>query len=466
MTDLLSRIRRASERWGLLPAEGKVLVAVSGGADSVALLHALVRLAAEDFSGLSLEVAHLDHGLRGAESAEDARFVAALAEGLGLPCSLERLPEGALRRRGTSIEEAAREARLAFLERTAERIGAERIALAHTADDLAEEVLMRLLQGAGGRGLAGMRPRRGKYVRPLIECGRAEVREWLAAQGIAWREDSTNLDRRHLRNRVRHDLLPQLEAGYNPSLREALGRQAAILGDEDDLLDRLAEGRLAELARTEEDAIILPCAGLGAEHPALQRRLLRLAAGRLAGGRLAGGLRGVGFAHIEAVRGLLESAQPSAALRLPGGLEARRRYGELLLSRRAEPAGEWGYELPGPGTYELPEAGCRLTLSLGGEGREGRGSALFEAGALSWPLLVRGPRRGDRFQPRGLAGGHKKIFRLLADLKVPRAERGAVPVLLSGAEIIWVCGLRAAEFARPTGAGPVVAARMERASAG
>jgi tRNA(Ile)-lysidine synthase len=438
-----------------------VLVAVSGGADSTALLHALVRLS-EEGRAFSLEVAHLDHGLRGEESAADARFVAEVAAGLGLPGHLERLAPGSLERQGVSRQEAAREARLAWLERVAGETLAQRIALGHSADDLAEEVLMRLLSGAGPRGLAGMRARRGPFIRPLIECRRSEIEAWLETCGIPWREDGTNYLDAYLRNRVRHRLLPALEADYNPNLRESLVRQAAILGEEDDLLERLATEIFETLARVEVGALAFPTAALAAEHPALQRRLLRLACERLAGS-----LRGIGFRHVEAVRSLINSPSPSAGpLRLPGGLTAERRYEYLIIG--VGPAGlaqnlehDWDLALPGPGRYELAGTGLCLTLRLS-EGSGGAGEALFDAASLSWPLLVRSPRRGDRFRPRGMAGT-KLVFRLLSDAKVPRNARWRVPILLSAENIIWVGGLRMAEFASPAGRGPRLSARLEPA---
>jgi tRNA(Ile)-lysidine synthase len=453
--NFLSQVRRTWIKH-FPPPKQPVLAAVSGGADSMALLHVLAGLSRE--WGFRVEVAHMDHGLRGEESAEDARFVARMAEGMGLVCHLGRLIPGSLRRKGVSLQEAARAERLSWLERVASEAGAGQIALGHTANDAAEDVLMRLLTGAGTRGLAGMRPSRGRFIRPLIECSRQDIEAWLGEQGIAWREDSSNASPRYLRNRIRGQLIPEL-GRYNPSLREALVRQAAVLGDEDDLLDALAAERLAALRMPGEDTV-LPCALLSAEHPALERRVLRLS---LEG--LAGGLRGISFRHIEALRGLARSVSPSARLALPGGLVAARRYGDLHLSRGARPS-EQGFErrIAGPGSYDIPEAGRKLTLRLiEARAEAGENETLFDAGSLAWPLLLRSPRRGDRFHPRGMGGGRKLVFRLLADLKVPRFERGTFPLLASGETIIWVGGLRAAEEASPAAGGPYLAARLEAA---
>ncbi|MFH0810194.1 MAG: tRNA lysidine(34) synthetase TilS [Pseudomonadota bacterium] len=463
MTDLPSDVYRGCARYGLIPPGARVLGAVSGGADSVALLHALVRLSEGRLAGMQLEVAHLDHGLRGEESAADARFVAVMAAALGLPCHLERLAPGALRRKGVSLEEAARDARLAFLERVAAECGAARIALAHTADDRVEEVLMRFLQGAGIRGLAGIKPSRGRFIRPLIDTGRARIEAWLRSENIPWREDATNRDLHYLRNRVRGRLLPELERCYNPAVRAALSRQAVVLGDEDALLEAVARERYQVLATVETTveagarvattAVSFDCAALLSEHPALQRRLIRLAVEAVGGT-----LRGLAAVHVEAVRALAAAASPSAMVSLPNGLSAGRYYGRLAVRHREAPVPEYERLLPAPGVYSLPEVGLRLTLEVFGEGgaEAFSGAALFDAGSLRWPLVVRNVRQGDRFQPRG-GGGSKKVYRLLSDLKIPKRQRPAIPVLLSEGAIVWVCGLRAAETARPRDRGRIVA---------
>ncbi|PYM07965.1 MAG: tRNA lysidine(34) synthetase TilS [Candidatus Rokuibacteriota bacterium] len=221
---MIDAVRDTIRRHAMLAGGEAVLVAVSGGADSVALLYALQALGAE--LRLTLSVVHLDHGLR-AESADDGAFVEALARARSLPVSVERITVAP----GGSLEARAREARYAALRRHAARVGAERVALGHTADDQAETVLMRLIEGAGPRGLRGIPPVRGIFIRPLIETRRAEIVDALQRAGLAWREDPSNRDPKLLRNRIRHELLPQLAASYNPAIVAALNRAAALTRD-------------------------------------------------------------------------------------------------------------------------------------------------------------------------------------------------------------------------------------------
>lgn len=325
-------------------AEGDgIVVAVSGGPDSIALLDVLAALA--PVWGWRLVVGHVDHGLR-PESAGEASWVAGRARALGLPCEVRRVDAaGFAREHGLSPEAAARLLRYRALEELRAETGATRIAVGHHRDDLVETVLLRLLAGAGSDGLAGIPPVRGPVVRPLIERSRAEIEAYLRDRGLAWLEDPSNRDPAFPRNLIRHELLPWLEQRFNPRLRDALARSAALLRDEVAWMD-------AEARRT-LDAATLPDAGerpevvlrLDARRleglPAgLQRRVLRLAWWRVLRGRLEGdgdeeAVAGEVSRHarlsaerVEDLRGLLERG--SGGVDLPGGLRVLRRGGSLL----------------------------------------------------------------------------------------------------------------------------------------
>jgi tRNA(Ile)-lysidine synthase len=352
-----------------LPA--KILVGVSGGADSLALLDALVRL------GWRPHVCHLNHRWRGAASEADAAFVRQLARQRGLPVTI-----ATLRRRNPAVpptEAAGREARLAFFERVARKTGISTLVLAHTADDQAETVLMRLIRGAGPTGLAGIAAERrlGKLrvVRPLLEVTRAEVLQYLAAHGLKWREDATNRDRRYLRNRIRQELLPLLERDYNPGIRDVLRRTAEIFRAE---------------------AAAEPAAG--------ERREIR---------RQLGALR---FRQVE---------------------EIRKRW-----------AGPWPVNLRG--VTRLPQLGIRLTTDSPLRcnicyTKIGDSGAVLDAVAVGRRPFVRTWREGDRFQPLGMKGA-KKLQDFFVDEKVPRQNRGRVPlVCATDGRIAWVVGYRIAE---------------------
>lgn len=454
---LRSRFQRHLDATGIIPPASRGLVAVSGGADSVALLHLLHGVA--ESRGLELRVAHLDHALR-PDSPEDAAHVRALCAGLGVPLNVARTDVAALARAGKGgVEEAAREARRSFLRETAQAQGCAWIALAHQRDDQAETFLLRLLRGAGTTGLAGMRAIEPPFVRPLLPFSRGELVEWLAGAGIAWREDASNQDRAFARNRVRHELLPLLES-YNPAIRVRLNELCRQLGeDEDDWSARAA----AELARTAEltaGECRLPCAVLAAASPAMAGRLVRAALKHARGN-----LRRLDADHIRAVVDLASRPHPQGELHLPGAWVGRR-YDSLWLRQLPPgPVPQVSFEIAGPGCYPLTE-GRRLSVEFAGTARgEAPHAVEFDAAAISLPLSVRAPRPGDRLHPQGLAGT-KKLQDLFVDLKLTREERAAAVLVLAGGELLWVAGRRRCEGLRPTPMGPVLRLELSGAVAG
>src|SRR5213596_2557011 len=274
LVTVLERVERTIRRHAMLAGGECVLVAVSGGADSVALLHVLATLAPA--WGLRLHVLHVDHGLR-ADSARDAEAVRRLGQRLGVPVDVATVT---VERRG-SLEAAARAARYAALTACADRVGAARIALGHTADDQAETALMRVLQGAGLRGLAGIPPVRDRIIRPLIECRRADVVAELRRRGLEWVEDPSNADPKFLRNRIRHGLLPWLCESVSPEIADGLVRVAAAARTTVGALDRIAASELERLAEFGDVAVTLPVASLRALPRDVAAEILRQAASRL-----------------------------------------------------------------------------------------------------------------------------------------------------------------------------------------
>jgi tRNA(Ile)-lysidine synthase len=323
---VVAAVRRAVK--GLAPsAGGSLVVGLSGGADSVALADALARVA----PGRALRVvaAHLDHGLR-PDSSEDARFCAELACRLGIAFRTDRAVVRAGRR---GVEDAAREARYAFLRRIAREEQALAVAVAHTRDDQAETLLLRLLRGSGSRGLAGMRPRVGDVIRPLLGVSRAQVLDYLAARGLAWREDPSNADPAFLRNRVRHELLPYLESRVNPGVRATLARTAALLADDADALGGEARRLLGSAARPDRDGLLLNREALGRAPRAVARLALRQALSET------GGPGGVAAVHLERLLALAARRDGTTRrLDLPGRREAVARHGVLRIGPRPAPA--------------------------------------------------------------------------------------------------------------------------------
>lgn len=443
---LLDAVRAAVTRHRLVAAGDRVLVAVSGGPDSVALLHALTAL--RDDLRLSLVVGHVHHGLR-PEADRDAEFVRGLAARLGCPAGVERVHVA--QRPGRSPEAAARVARYAALARLAREAGAARIAVAHTADDQAETVLMRLLQGAGPRGLAGIPARRGAVIRPLLDVDRAAVLAHLAAHGLPYVEDATNQDVKLLRNRIRHELLPFLTTGW-PRIATALRRSAAGSRELVDALDALLAPRAAALVRPALGGLRLDLEPFAALPAGAVKALLRLALVEIAGRpEVRAGLRA---AHLDQLAGLL-AAPPGARVRLPRGLLVERGRDALWVAGRAT----WSAPLPlaVPGETMLPGLGGRLAIDTPAPRLPGRPDATEEvwldADAVPGGLRVRPRRPGDRFVP---FGGNRpiRVAGVLAAAGAPRAARGRWPLLVAGepdAEtVLWVIGVRRAAGAPVT----------------
>ena len=414
-----------------------VLIAVSGGADSVALLHLLLELSPG--WRLRLHVLHVDHQLR-AESAADADFVRDLGARLGVLVDVATV---AVDRRG-SLEAAARAARYAALDVCAARVGAERIAVGHTADDQAETVLMRLLQGAGVRGLAGIPPVRGRIIRPLIEMRRSALETELRRAGLAWVDDRTNRDPKFLRNRIRHELLPLLADSYNPEVAASLVRVAAVARETVSALDLAASAELDRLAVWNDRAATLKLDALRALPRPVAAEVLRQGAARL-GSRAP--LRA--WAH-RGLKRVLAVPAPRRPFRL-GGVTVEI-SGALARLATASPEPLIERTVAVPGRTELPEIGQALEARLVGADayaipRE-TSRVAFDADELGAPLVVRARRRGERFVAFG--GSERRLKSLLIEAKVPRWDRARVPVILAGGTIVWIGHLRRGAAGRVT----------------
>jgi tRNA(Ile)-lysidine synthase len=430
---LAETVERTLRRHAMLTGGETVLVGVSGGADSVALLTTLLALAPA--WRLSLRVLHVDHGLR-QDSAAEAEFVRRLGESFGVPVDVSVVSVG----RG-SVEAAARAARHAALEAAADQLGATRIALGHTADDQAETVLMRLIEGTGVRGLAGIPPVRGRIIRPLIEARHRDAVASLEAARLPWIEDPSNEDPKFFRNRVRHELLPLLGSAYDPQVVTRLTAVARAARRSVDALEHMAARELERLADRSGAAFTLSRTALAALPAAVAAEVLRNAAAGL-GSRAP--LRAWGHRGLRRVLA-------SPALRRPF------RLGGVLVEVSGDRVRVGAAPLPWlvtrplevPGRVELPEIGRALEASIvpaaAYELPRDPDRAAFDADRLPPRLLVRARRRGDRLSAFG--GGERRLKSLLIDAKIPRWERGRVPVVEADAEIVWVAGLRRAATA-------------------
>ncbi len=405
----------------------RVLVAVSGGPDSLALLHVLRAL--QGALGINLVAAHFDHGFR-KDSAAEADFVRRVAEELAIPFVAGAAEVPRLLRGARGPQDAARQARYAFLTRSADSAGAARIAVGHTADDQAETLLLHLIRGAGARGLAGMPPVRGRVIRPLIEAWRVEVERYCQAHGLKPLRDPSNTDRRYLRNRIRSELFPQL-ATYNPRIGERLVATARILADEHRLIDALARRareRLVSEGRIEREPFL-------ALHPAIQRGLLRQLAPDLEAGQ------------VEAAR---QAMQAASGRTFNIGRRLRLTTSYQTVSLAPDPPGiAFEAELDVPGEVTVPPLDLRIGARECTGTDSGPHMAHVDRDALTLPLRVGPRRRGERFQPLGMAVP-KRLQDFLVDRKVPRAERDRLPLIRDRSGIVWIPGVSIAEWARVT----------------
>lgn len=457
MTPLAIRTLETVRRDALLRAGGRVLVALSGGADSVAMLFLLREL--ESAGELAIAgVAHLNHQLRGADADGDEAFCAALAARLALPFRSGRVDVAALARdRRRSLEDMARDVRYAFLAAAASELEADAVAVAHTRDDQAETFLLRLLRGAGARGLAGIRPRAGRVIRPLLEIRREELRVYLRDVGECFREDASNADVVIPRNRIRHELIPYLQQRFNPGAADVLAREAALARHDEELLDAQAIELASRIVVTDDVGTVRIDGPALREAPkALALRVALAALERQAGGRP------VGFEHVQR---LLEFAGDgkNASISMPGQHAAKSGDAILLVTAGSRPvargpgANSFAFSLSIPGEVHL--APQRLTVCAeklpGSEARlrkwKARESEVgVAAEELRLPLAVRSRRAGDRFRPLG-APGVRKLQDFLVDRKVPRRERDALPLVVDANDrIVWVVGQSVAEDFRVT----------------
>ena len=449
--DVLARVRRFVREHDLMRSDTRVVVALSGGADSVALAHLVREL---DAAGelRAAGAAHFNHQLR-ATAERDERFSVGLAESFGWPIVTDCEDVAArARRERRSLEDAARTARHEFLERARTHLGADVVAVGHTRDDQAETFLLRLVRGAGARGLAAMHPRNGPIVRPLLDCRRSAVRAYLDERHIAYVEDESNQDVAIPRNRVRAELMPLLEVRFNPAIIDVLAGEADIARDEWKWMQAAADD-LVRAALLRSDAVRchaeFDVATLMAAPVALRRLVLWRAMTDASGGRP------VAFDHVQAVLRLLEPDAQASGIDVPGHRAERIGSRLVLTSKPPGAVGRWSpnpanlanlfrYPLSIPGEVRLPEAGWVVSANLENLANlanlENPRIAIVRSDVCPGPLAVRNRRPGDRFHPVGV-GGQKKLQDFFVDRKVARQQRDLVPLVVDHHDrIVWVAG--------------------------
>lgn len=435
-----------------------ILIGVSGGPDSVALLHILVNLAGA--RAWRIGVAHLDHGLRPGFCEDEARFVELMCRHLNLPCYSEKADVQKYRRdHGLSLEEAARICRYGFFEHTASRYGFNRVALGHHADDNAELALMYLFRGSGMTGMSGIPPVRNRIVRPLIRVRRTELIQFLENNHLPFVTDFSNDDVRFTRNHVRQTILPLLESAINPNIVDTLNRLTNIMRQENEWIDIITDDLLASCTTGQgPDRIHLSTLKIQSLHQAAVRRILRQAILTVKGD-----LRKITFHHVEAIIGMVWSSSRHGMIHLPDRIMVIRSSDDLCIQKQAvplrtrflkqtHPISSYRYQIQAPvanlpATLDIVEIGARLTFVETAPDHVtetdllSASCALLDMESLMFPLTIREILPGDRFKPLGTAG-FQKIKKFFIDHKVDPRQRKISPVVLSDNRIVCVCGHR------------------------
>lgn len=447
---MLDKVSVWCDRHQLLREGDTVLIACSGGPDSLVLTDILLKL--RNKYRLVLAVAHVDHMIRGQESKADAQFVKNLCVSWQLPFYHKAIDVPVYAKENSlSLEEAARIVRYDFLSEIAQKLGGARIATGHHKDDQAETVILHLFRGAGSAGIGGIRPYSRDIIRPLLSVGRKEIEAYCLEHALEPRFDWTNLETYYLRNRIRLELMPELRAKFNPGIEDALCRSAELIGSEHDFIRQSVKHIWQSVVQEKDDVFIFQREKLRNLHIALKRELLRMAIEKIQKH-----LKGIGFEHVERMLLFFESGQSGRVLELPGNLVMQCQYETMHLFRRGATKRE---KIAAPLYIELNLAGItpitELHIAVKAEVTNANKKAkdanciVCDLAKLVPPIYVRRRKDGDRFQPIGLMG-NKKLKDFFIDEKVPCQRRDSIPIFCDQAGIIWVGGYRQSQVSRIT----------------
>ncbi len=431
--------------YGMIQSGDGIVVGFSGGPDSTALVHLLYRF--KEHYNIRLVCAHLNHKFRPGDAEEDAKYVQAFCRERGIRCIVEceDVPRMAARE-GLSPEQAGRRARYDLFNRVMQGEGFNKIAVAHNRDDQVETVLMRLIRGAGVEGLGGIKPVRGNIIRPLLEVPRSMIEDYCKEHRLNPVTDKTNLSPVYFRNRIRLELLPYLRDNYNSNIDRAVLGAARVLRWENDFISGAARDEFSRLAEEQGTGRLeFSVEKLLELHTAVLWRVLRMAVEHLLGDA-----NNLELVHIEKLYALLEKGETGKRINLPRGIVAGVEYGRFFVARQPHPAGgiEETYRLAVPGSTSIHEAGGVIetkVFDMEDYKRERNTAddrrAFLDLAKTGRNLVVTGRKKGDRFNPLGMAGT-KKLKDFFIDQKVPRNKRDLVPIVRSGRDIIWIAGYR------------------------
>ena len=427
MIEMLKKIKNTINKQTLIEKGDRILIGLSGGADSVCLTHILHTL--KDEMGIEIMTAHLNHMIRGGEAQHDAEFAAEYSKTLGIECVTKavNIPEIA-RKNGISEETAGRNARYEFFNETLKEYGFNKIATAHNLNDSAETIAMNFMRGSSLSGLMGIPYKRDNIIRPLLDTSRAEIEDYCKENGLKYVTDSTNVEEIYTRNKTRHTLIPMIEKEFNPDFIKTVTRNAGIIKAEDEYISSIAD----EMYRETVDNGAADIEKLLGCHIAVSRRIVR----RMIGGCI--GVSDISSEFIDKILTLAWKNKSGSYINLPDGATARIEYGKLIIAK-TEKTEDYKYTLPLDTDVYIKEAGVTLRAEHVTE-RQNDGAQYF-SGIDAENLIVRNRRNGDYFYPSGMTG-KKKLKDYFIDEKIPRNEREKIPVIVSGDDIVYITGRR------------------------
>ena len=469
---MLHRVKKTIERFRMFDPGDRVGVATSGGPDSVALLHVMARIA-EDLN-LTLIIIYLNHGLRGEESDSEDEFVRRLGESMKILVESRKISIPSIREKEKgSLEDVCRKERYKFFEEVVKNYHLNKIALGHNLNDQAETVVIKFLRGSGLEGLRGILPvRDGIYVRPLLEVSREEILFFLREERAEYITDSSNMDNRYLRNRIRNELIPELKEFYNPRLVENVGRMSNILRLENDFIEKCVDEILSDWSiNSYEEEVKIDIPNLKSLHPALQFRVIKTILDDISSSK-----KGIGYIHVKSVIDLIEGGRPNGLLDLPADVAIRREYDNLVILKNERfdrkvlspltmnngknkgrkgdkrKVSDYYYHIEIPCSVNIEETGMKIAFDLMDAGPLDYSSwstVFIDYSVISFPLGIRNIRPGDRIQPFGLKGT-KKVKSFFIDEKIPGKERGRIPLLVDQESVLWIPGVKLSDRARVT----------------
>ena len=434
--DMIKKVLKTIEKYKLLDKRDRVVVALSGGPDSTALLTALAQISKE--LDLSIIVAHYNHGLRGNSSDEEEKYSQEVTEKLGLIFVSGKM-DPKLRQKGVSPEDFYRQQRYQYLNKVAEDYNAQKIALGHNIQDQAETVLLNLLRGSGLEGLRGIRPlREGKFIRPLIEVSRSEIIDFLSETEISYCQDSSNESEIYLRNKIRLELIPYLKEKFNPKIEENLAQMAEILRQDDDFIrNSVQEAMKSAYIKNHPDEISLNIEYIKGLLPAIRSRLFKKILENMIPEK-----NGISFSNIKDLERLSQGAESGKRITLPFGIEAKREYDNIILERNKVSLKQVDYEYPVniPCKIHLKETNRTISIEKTFRDKmdlQSKNKVYLDLDKIQQPVILRNRRDGDRFHPLGMEG-RQKIKSLFINQKIPRNRRNEVMLLVDQESVIWI----------------------------